>query len=152
MNALRRGKEKGSSHSKRPVQTASPSWVKTSGEEVENQIGELSRRGYVPSMIGMILRDQYGVPLVKQIAGKNLGMILEERGMKPKVPEDLTDLIKRAVSVRKHLEEHPKDEHSRHGLRLVEAKIHRLSKYYKREGSISSDWEYRPEEIMMMSG
>lgn len=149
---LRRGKEKGSSHSKRPVQAASPSWVKSSGEEVENQITELSRRGYVPSMIGMILRDQYGVPLVKQIAGKNLGLILEEKGMKPQVPEDLTDLIKRAVSVRKHLEEHPKDEHSRHGLRLVEAKIHRLSKYYKREGSISSDWEYRPEEVMMMSG
>lgn len=152
MTKLRRGKEKGSSHSKRPVQAAAPSWVKSTGEEVENQVVELSRRGYGPSTVGSILRDQYGVPLVKQIVGKNLGQILQEKGMKPTVPEDLTDLIKRAVSVRKHLEEHPKDEHSRRGLRLVEAKIHRISKYYKREGSISQDWEYKPEEVMMMSG
>ncbi len=148
---MRRGKEKGSSHSRRPVQAASPTWVKHSGEDVENQVVELSRRGYAPSSIGMILRDQYGAPLVKQITGKNLTLILEEKGMKTPVPEDLTDLIKRAVSVRRHLEEHPKDEHSRRGLRLVEAKIHRLSKYYKRTGSISADWEYRPEEAMMTS-
>ena len=149
---MRRGKEKGSSHSKRPVQAAAPSWVKYTGEEVENQVVELARRGYGPSTIGTILRDQYGVPLVKQIAGKNLGPILQEKGMRAAVPEDLTDLVKRAVSVRRHLEEHPKDETSRRGLRLVEAKIHRISKYYKREGTISADWEYRPEEAMMMSG
>ncbi len=149
---LRRGKEKGASHSKRPVQAAAPSWVKYSGEEVENQVVELARRGYGPSSIGMILRDQYGVPLVKQVAGKNLGPILQEKGMRAPVPEDLTDLVKRAVSVRRHLEEHPKDETSRRGLRLVEAKIHRISKYYKREGTISTDWQYRPEEAMMMSG
>ncbi len=149
---MRRGKEKGASHSKRPVQTAAPTWVKYSVEEVENQVVELSRRGYGPSSIGTILRDQYGVPLVKQITGKTLGPILREKGMKAPVPEDLSNLVKRAVSVRRHLEEHPQDEHSRRGLRLVEAKIHRLSKYYKREGSISSDWKYRPEEAMMMSG
>lgn len=148
---MRRGKEKGSSHSKRPIQAASLTWVKYTAEEVENQVVELSRRGYGPSAIGMILRDQHGVPLVRQVAGRKVVQILDEKGMKTAVPEDLTNLVKRAASVRRHLEEHPKDEHSRRGLRLVEAKIHRLSKYAKREGSIPLDWEYKPEEAFLAS-
>jgi len=140
-------KKKGKSHSTRPARRTPPSWIKYTPEEVENLVVTLARRGYPPSMIGIILRDQYGIPLVKQITGKKICQILEEHGLAPQIPEDLANLIKRAIRIRKHLEEHPKDLHSKRGLQLVEAKIARLVKYYKREGVLPPDWEYKVKRI-----
>jgi len=139
--------KKGSSGSKRPARKTPPPWCKYSPEEVENLVVELARKGYGPSMIGIILRDQYGIPLVKQITGKSITQILEEHGLAPQIPEDLQALIKRAIRIRRHLEEHPKDMSAKRGLILVESKIHRLVKYYKRVGKLPPDWEYRPEKI-----
>ena len=98
-------------------------------------------------MIGIILRDQYGIPLVKQVTGKKIVQILREHGLEPEIPEDLANLIRRAIRVRRHLEEHPKDYHSKRGLQLIESKIRRLEKYYKREGVLPPDWRYEPEKI-----
>jgi SSU ribosomal protein S15P len=108
---------------------------------------ELARRGFPPSQIGIILRDQYGIPLVKPITGKKLTRILEEHGVKQELPEDLLNLIRRALRIRKHLEEHPKDMASRRGLQLVESKIHRLIKYYKRVGKLPKDFVYNPQAL-----
>ena len=102
-------------------------------------------------MIGIILRDQYGVPLVKMVTGKKVVQILREHGLAPEIPEDLYNLIKRALRVRRHLEEHPKDYHSKRGLQLIESKIRRLAKYYKREGVLPPDWEYKPEKISIFA-
>ncbi|RLE78365.1 MAG: 30S ribosomal protein S15 [Thermoprotei archaeon] len=144
---MRKSKEKGKSHSTRPLRTAPPAWLKYTPEQVENLVVELARKGYPPSMIGIILRDQYGIPLVKQVTGKKIVQILREHGLEPEIPEDLANLIRRAIRVRRHLEEHPKDYHSKRGLQLIESKIRRLEKYYKREGVLPSDWRYEPEKI-----
>ncbi|RLE52355.1 MAG: 30S ribosomal protein S15 [Candidatus Methanomethylicota archaeon] len=141
---MRKSKEKGKSHSTRPVRTTPPKWCKYTAEEVENLVVELARRGHPPSMIGIILRDQYGIPLVKQITGKKIVEILREKGLAPQIPEDLANLIRRAERIRRHLEEHPKDEHSRKGLRLIESKIWRLTKYYRRIGRLPEKWSYQP--------
>ena len=106
---MNKGREKGKSHSTRPVRVGPPKWVRFSPEEIEGLIIELARKGYPPSMIGIILRDQYGIPLVKPILGKKLTKVLEEHGLAPPLPEDLLNLIKKAVNLRRHLEEHPKD-------------------------------------------
>ncbi|RLF06820.1 MAG: 30S ribosomal protein S15 [Thermoprotei archaeon] len=148
---MNKKKEKGRSHSTRPPKLIKPEWVKMSPEEVEELVVSLYRKGYPPSMIGIILRDMYGIPLVKAVTGKKLTKILEERGLKPEIPEDLMNLIRRAVRVRRHLEEHPKDYHSKRGLQLIESKIHRLVKYYKRRGVLPPDWEYRPERISIFA-
>jgi ribosomal protein S15P/S13E len=47
-------------------------------------------------------------------------------GLAPAIPEDLYMLIKKAVSVRKHLERNKKDKDSKFRLILVESRIHRL--------------------------
>ncbi len=101
-------------------------------------------------MIGIILRDQYGIPLVKPILGKSITEVLQEHGLAPQIPEDLMNLIRRAVKIRKHLEEHPKDLSARRGLNLVESKIHRLVKYYKRVGKLPQDFTYTPPEAFSM--
>jgi len=147
---MNKGKERGQSHSTRPPMGVAPKWVQYSPEEIEMIIVELARKGYPPSMIGVILRDQYGVPLVKSVLGVKLHKILEKYNVKLTLPEDLYNLIKRAVNLRRHLEEHPKDTHSQRGLLEIESKIHRLTKYYKRIGVIPPDWKYRPQEAKIL--
>ncbi len=141
--------KRGSSGSVRPATKTIPPWVTYSPEDVEKLVVELARRGFTPSMIGVILRDQYGIPLVKVITGKSVKEILEEHGLKPQIPEDLMALIRRALRIRRHLEEHPKDMSARKGLILVESKIHRLVKYYKRVGELPPDFEYSPERFAL---
>ena len=46
-------------------------------------------------------------------------------GLAPEIPEDLYMLIKKAVSVRKHLERNKKDKDSKFRLILIESRIHR---------------------------
>lgn len=52
-------------------------------------------------------------------------------GLAPQIPEDLYFLIKKAVTMRKHLERNRKDKDTKFKLILVEARIHRLARYYK---------------------
>ncbi len=148
---MRKSKEKGKSHSTRPPHPTKPSWLKYTPTEVEELVVSLAKKGYPPSMIGIILRDQYGIPLVKAVTGKKISRILKEHGLAPEIPEDLYNLMKRAAKIRRHLEEHPKDYHSKRGLQLVESKIHRLAKYYKRKGILPPDWKYKPEKISIFA-
>ncbi|RLG89165.1 MAG: 30S ribosomal protein S15 [Thermoprotei archaeon] len=147
---MKRGKKKGQSHSTRPVRAGPPKWVKLTPEEIEALIIELAKMGYTPSMIGIILRDQYGIPLVKSVLGAKLCKVLEKHGLLPPIPEDLLALMRRAVNLRRHLEEHPKDYHSKKGLIEIESKIRRLVKYYKRVGKLPQDWEYDPERAKVL--
>lgn len=149
---MNKKKRKGQSHPSRPPSVAPPSWLKLdlTPEDIELLVVELAKKGYTPSMIGIILRDQYGVPLVKQVVGKKLTRILSEKGVKTTVPEDLFYLLKKAVNLHRHLNEHPKDYHAKHGLEQVESKIRRLIKYYRRVGKLPSDWEYSFERAKLI--
>ncbi len=147
---MNKKREKGQSHSTRPVRIGPPKWLRFTPEEIEALIVELARKGYGPSMIGIILRDQYGIPLVKPILGKKITDVLREHGLLPEIPEDLLNLMRRAVNLRRHLEEHPKDFHSKRGLIEIESKIRRLVKYYKRVGVLPKDWEYNPEKARLL--
>ena len=48
--------------------------------------------------------------------------------MAPELPEDCYHLIKKAVSIRKHLERNRKDRDAKFRLILVESRIHRLAR------------------------
>ena len=75
---------------------------------------------------------------------------MRENNAYPLLPEDLIDLMRRATFVRKHLESNKRDKHSRRGLELIESKIHRLSKYYKKNNIIPKDWKYEPEKAKII--
>ena len=96
-------------------------------------------------MIGVFLRDQYGIPNVKEILGVKISAIVEELDLKPKYPEDLVNLVRRATNLRRHLEDNKKDLHSKRGLQLIESKIRRLVKYYKKKGIFPTNWKYDPK-------
>jgi small subunit ribosomal protein S13e len=56
---------KGIASSALPYRRTPPSWLKTSPEEVVEQITKLARKGLSPSQIGVILRDSHGIPQVR---------------------------------------------------------------------------------------
>ena len=141
---------KGRSGSKKPPVKIVPKWVKYSKKEVQDLIVKLAKEGHSSAAIGLILRDQYGIPDVKAITNKRISQILKEKGLYPEIPEDLLNLMKRAVRLRKHLEKHKKDLHSRRGLQNMESKIRRLAKYYIREGMLPKNWKYDPEKAKIL--
>ena len=71
-------------------------------------------------------------------------------GLAPEIPEDLYHLIKKAVSVRKHLERNRKDKDSKFRLILVESRIHRLARYYKRAKKLPPTWKYESSTASAM--
>lgn len=87
-------------------------------------------------------------------------------GLAPELPEDLymlikkvrnhrmnqnhyeesfffnTNVVPKAVSVRKHLERNRKDKDAKFRLILIESRIHRLARYYKTVGVLPPTWKY----------
>ena len=99
--------------------------------QVTDMICKLSKKGTTPSQIGVILRDHHGVGRVTTVTGTKILRILRKLGLAPEIPEDLYFLIKKAVSMRKHLDVFRKDRDAKFRLILVESRIHRLARYYK---------------------
>ncbi len=143
-------RRKGQSGSKRPSTLQVPEWLDKDAKWVEEKVIELAKAGNTPSMIGLILRDQYGIPLVKVVAGKRIMDIIRENDLQRRVPEDLRNLIARSLTIRKHMEDNHKDFVSKRGLQLIESKIHRLSKFYRRTKVLPSDWKYSPDQAAVL--
>lgn len=110
-------------------------------------IVKLVKENKTTSQMGILLRDQYGVPDVKLALGKTLSAFLKEKALLKELPEDLTALIKKSIDIRKHMEENKHDMSAKRGLLWTESKIQRLVKYYKTSGRLALDWKYDPETI-----
>ena len=133
----------GKSHSIRPATVRAPSWITLGPKEVEALIVKYSKDGLTPSQIGIKLRDQHSIPLVKPIMKKSMGQILEENELRADMPEDLGNIVNKAVGLQKHLKENKGDNRNVRSLELIEAKVHRLSVYYKRIERIPKTWKYK---------
>jgi small subunit ribosomal protein S15 len=138
-------RKKGSSRSRPPAAAKAPEWSDVSKEELEKAIMKLHESGLPSSRIGLTLRDQYGVPSVKLALGKNLNRFLKENNALPEVPEDLGNLMRKALHIRKHIRANDKDVHNKRSLHLTENKIRRLVKYYHDSGRLAPEWTYSPE-------
>ncbi len=139
-------RKKGKSGSKKPSTQKPQPWISYSAQEIEQLIVKLAKTGKTSSQIGIILRDNYGIPDLKKITNKKITKILNEHKLQQKIPEELTNLIKKEIKIIKHLEKNKKDMPSRRGLLLTGSKIKRLTKYYKRTGVLPKDWIYSREQ------
>ncbi|MEM4598311.1 MAG: 30S ribosomal protein S15 [Candidatus Diapherotrites archaeon] len=126
------------------------SWVEYKPEEIEEMVYKLHHEGKKKSEIGAIIRDQYGVPNIKELTGKTISEILKEKGAKEEVPEDLMSLIKKSVKLLEHMEKHKKDYKAKRGYELTTSKIRRLVGYYKEKGALPENWEYTPEKAKLL--
>lgn len=133
---------KGISKSSLPYKRTPGSWVKASAESVEQQVCAYAKKGMKPSEIGVLLRDSNGIAQVKSVTGNKILRILKKNGLAPAIPEDLYMLIKKAVSVRKHLGTNRKDKDSKFRLILIESRIHRLARYYRGVRKLDANWKY----------
>lgn len=143
-------RRKGKSGSKKVVRNIVPEWQIIKEKDIVKIILELKKEGKSKPEIGMILRDTYGVSSIKLSTSKKLKKILEENKIKEDYPEELMNLIKKAVKLRKHLEENKKDLHNKRSLQLTESKIRRLGKYYVSEKKLPEDWKYKPQEAELL--
>ena len=125
-------------------------WVEFSNEEIAEAIKKLANEGVSKSEIGMILRDQYGVPGVKEVTGKTLSELLEEQGFKEEIPEDLMNLIRKSVTLKEHMGPNKKDFTAKRGYQLTVSKIRRIVTYYKKKGVLPAGWRYTEEKAALL--
>lgn len=140
-------RKKGKSGSHPPLEKQKPTWIRYKPKEIELLVGKLAKEGKSSSEIGIILRDSYGIPSVKMLTEKNVTEILKEKKLLPELPEDLLFLIRRAITIRKHLESNRQDMFGKRGLQRTESKIKRLVKYYKNTKKLPADWKYDFESV-----
>jgi len=143
-------RKKGKAGSKRPSVKQKISWVRYKPKEIEMLILRLAKEGKTSSQIGMVLRDSYGIPDVKQVIGKRLSGLLAEKDILPKIPEDIMALIRKNIMIRKHMEKNTRDQPAARGLMLTDSKIRRLVKKYKSTGRLAADWNYDPDKIRLL--
>ncbi len=143
-------RKKGKSGSKRPNKIVSQPWIRYKPEEIEKLIVKLHKSNNSISQIGMILRDTYGIPRVKYITKKSISKILKDNEQLPKIPEDLTYLIKKDIRLVKHLDINKKDMTVWRGLNITESKINKLAKYYKREGILAQSWKFERKTAKLL--
>ena len=143
-------RKRGKSGSTKPDKKEVPKWVRYKPAEIEKLIEKMGSKGLQSAEIGRVLRDVYGVPDSKIITGKKVSAVLKKTNTYGELPEDLFNLLKRAVRAKKHLEKNKKDIHSDHGYRLIESKIKRLVKYYKAKKVLDKTWTYNIETAKIL--
>ena len=132
----------GKSHTNRPTSKNAPSWT-IANQDIVSKIVDFGKDGLTASEIGLRLRDEFAVPLVKPILGKTITQVLEENNITKTMPEDLERLVRKALGLQKHLNNHNSDKRNVRSLELIESKIHRLSRYYKKNSKIPQNWKYK---------
>ena len=138
-------RRRGSSDSDKPVADEPPEWSDVAAEDVEARVVELADQGHSPSEIGLKLRDEgvqgTPVPDVKLATGKKVTGILEENDEAPELPEDLYNLIEKAVRLREHVQRNGQDFQNKRALQNVESKVRRLVNYYRGD-ALDEDFTY----------
>lgn len=145
-------RKRGKAGSTKPVKKTKPSWVTYNPKVVEQLVIKLAKSEQSPSMIGITLRDSYGIPDVKAVTGKKVTKILEDNKLALKMPENLTALIKRHITLMKHIEDNSRDKTAKRGEQLTESKINRLVKYYKKKKMLPADWKYSKAKAKLLVG
>lgn len=141
-------RRKGKSGSTKPAQLKAP-WVKHKPEEVEELVVKAAKKGQQAAAIGLLLRDQYGIPTVK-INKVKLSHILQKNKLLPEIPDDMFNLLKKAVDLSAHLERNHTDYTSKRGLELTESKIRRLAKFHIRNKGLPVGWTYDLEKAKLL--
>jgi len=135
-------KKHGKSRSRKPPIAEAKLPEGISKEQVETIIVGYAKQGKSPATIGEILKKEHKVPYAKHLLGRSMLKVLKEKGVSTAIPSDLLDLMKKSVSINKHLAKNHQDQSNKARLQRTESKIWRLTKYYIRKGSLPKDWRY----------
>ena len=146
-------RRRGSSDSDKPAADEPPEWSDVDADAIEARVVELAEQGHSPSEIGLKLRDEgvQGTPIpnTKLATGKKVTEILEENDADPELPEDLRNLMERAVRLRDHMTENPGDHQNKRALQNTQSKIRRLVDYYRGD-EIEADFTYSYDKAVAL--
>ena len=141
-------RRRGTSGSDRPVADDPPEWSDVDADAIEERVVELAEAGHDPSEIGLRLRDSgvdgTPIPNVKLATGKKITDILEEHDAAPELPEDLRNVMAKAVRLANHMDANPQDHQNKRALQNTESKIRRLVNYYRGD-ELDEDFKYTYE-------
>lgn len=143
-------KGKGTSGSSKPNNDTAPSWSESDKGTVEELILKYANEGHSSAKIGSLLRDMHAVPDVRLVMGERISQTLSRNNLDSTYPEDMMNLMRKALSLIDHLSSNKKDLHNRRQLELCESRVRRLAKYYVRTGRISSTWTYKRDQLRLM--
>src|SRR6056297_893429 len=124
--------------------------TKISKEKLNNIIEELTNKGNTNASIGKILKDEHNIKNIKKEYNTTITKIQQDLKLKKELPDDLMNLIKKAVSLLEHQEENKKDMSAKRGYQLTVSKINRLRKYYIKEGKIPKTWRYSKDTAKLL--
>ena len=133
----------GKAHSTRPFPLSVPKWIAVEPNKIEELIVKYRKEGLSTSQIGIKLRDQHSIPLVKPIIKNTISQVLKKNDLMPDLPEDLNNVVTKAIGLQRHLKSNKGDKRNIRSLELIEAKIHRLSTHYKKNNQIPKNWKYK---------
>jgi len=102
-----------------------PVWLKMTEEELRKLILELSERNQ-PAQIGLILRDQYGVPTTK-VFGKKLSAYLKEAGKNEFF--EVKNIEKKVERMKEHMKKNGQDKKAKHKFQKANSKLNAIRKY-----------------------
>lgn len=103
-----------------------PVWLKYTKEEVEAIILKLANKGMTSEKIGLVLRDQYGIPKAK-IFGIKIKEILKEKYQDP----NILNLKKKVEKINEHYKRNKQDKRAERSLTISKANLKKREDYLK---------------------
>lgn len=106
-----------------------PIWLKLTEEELKKIIVQLAEK-YPPAKVGIILRDQYGVPTTR-VYGKKLGAYLKELGIDTN--PDKENAAKKLARLKEHFKDNITDKKAKHRLQKAQGRANSTVRYALRK-------------------
>ncbi len=106
-----------------------PVWLKYTKDEVKEIILKLADKGLTAEKIGLVLRDQYGIPKTK-IYNFKISQVLKEKN-KFEEPSKL-NLDKKTKKIIEHYKKNKQDKKAEHALIITKTKLKKIKDYLKK--------------------
>lgn len=103
-----------------------PEWVNMKLADLEKLVVDLANKGNSPEKIGLILRDEHGIPKAK-ILGKRISKILQEN--KIAIKSDRDKISEKINTLKAHLSKHKKNHPASRSLSKKLWVLHKLEKH-----------------------
>ena len=104
-----------------------PTWLKYTKEEVVAIVKKLAEKDITSEKIGLILRDQYGIPSVR-LYGIKMKEAMEDKFQEPTT----LNLDKKLKKIIDHFKKNKQDKKSERALVITKAKLKKRTDYIKR--------------------
>ncbi|MAG02891.1 hypothetical protein CMI42_06135 [Candidatus Pacearchaeota archaeon] len=101
-----------------------PTWLKYSEKEVKDIVAKLANEELTAEKIGLILRDQYGIPKIS-IYGMSMKEAMAEKFEEP-TTKNLDEKLKKIIE---HYKKNKQDKRAERSLIITKAKFKKRSDY-----------------------